>query len=52
MTTDHPEAKQLGQNLSSPVELLLYTDDDVLVYRERFQREGAVLSASSHFEAG
>lgn len=47
VTADHSAAKRLGANLSSPVEVLVYTERGVLVYRERFRwEEGDVLSVA------
>jgi hypothetical protein len=37
VTSHPPEAQALGENLSSPVRLLLYTEDGVLLYQETFR---------------
>lgn len=45
VTADHPEAKHLGENLSSPVNVLVYTERGVPVFHERFRwHEDDVLS--------
>jgi len=51
VTDHHPEAKAFGENLSSPVRLLLYTDEGVLVYQETFRwSSDERLSVESGFE--
>jgi outer membrane lipoprotein-sorting protein len=51
VTDHHPEAKAFGENLSSPVRFLLYTDEGVLVYQETFRwSSGERLSVGSEFE--